>query len=42
MTEVRARIAANIRAWAIRHYGLANYQRIEAQRAASQDDHNAR
>lgn len=41
MTEVRARIAANIRAWAIRHYGLANYQRIEDQRAASKKAANA-
>lgn len=42
MTEVRARIAANIRAWAIRHYGFANYQRIEDQRSAAQKAANAR
>lgn len=42
MTEVRARIAANIRAWAIRHYGLANYQRIEARRVAAQKASDAR
>ena len=36
MSEVRARIAANIRAWAIGYYGMAEYLRIEAKRAAAQ------
>lgn len=37
MSEVRARIAAGIRAWAIGYYGMAEYHRIEAKRAAAQE-----
>ena len=36
MTEARARVAANIRAWAIGYYGFDNFMRMEAKRAAAQ------
>ena len=37
MSEVRARIAAGIRAWAIGYYGMTEYLRIEANRSVAQE-----